>query len=86
MEEGGGTLCFEIGFYVDISKESRCESEIKVCAHFYKILLIFKVPQVKGMPGKSLTHQKMIKNASNLASHIIGIVCVKQIVLGSAKT
>ena len=37
-EGGGWALCVEIGFYADISKESRCNSEINVWAHFYKIL------------------------------------------------
>ena len=49
-------LCVEMGVYVDISWESRCNIEINVWAHFYKILLVFEVPyrpQVKGMPGKS---------------------------------
>ena len=36
---GGGALCVEMGFYVDISWESRCNIEIKVWAHFYKILV-----------------------------------------------
>ena len=36
---GEGALCVEIGFYVDISLESRDNSEIKVWAHFYKILV-----------------------------------------------
>ena len=34
----GGSLCVEIGSYADV-KESRCNSEIKVCAHFYEILV-----------------------------------------------
>ena len=49
-------LCVEMGFYADISWESRCNIEINVWAHFYKILLVFEVPywpRVKGMPGKS---------------------------------
>ena len=51
------------------------------------ILLVFEVPyrpEVEGMPGKLVIH------ASNLVSfhgsHIDGIVCVKQIGLGSART
>ena len=32
-------LCVEIGFYADISKESRWNSEINVWALFYKILV-----------------------------------------------
>ena len=35
----GGALCVEIGFYADISYESRCNRKIKVWAHFYKILV-----------------------------------------------
>ena len=41
---GGGALCVQMGFYADISRESRCGIEINVCAHFYKILLVFEVP------------------------------------------
>ena len=40
---------------LDISWESRCNIEINVWAHFYKILLVFEVsypPWVKGMPVK----------------------------------
>ena len=42
------------------------------------------------MPGKRLNYQKLVRDASNLASfycsYIDGIVCVKQIGLGSART
>ena len=41
----GGALCVEIGFYADISWESRCNN---------KILLVIEVPyrpRVKRMPG-----------------------------------
>ena len=42
------------------------------------------------MPGKSQNYQKLVKDASNIASfygsHIDGIVCVKQIGLGLART
>ena len=51
-----GPLCVEMGFYADISWESRCYIEINIWAHFYKILLLFEVPYrpgVKAMPGKS---------------------------------
>ena len=40
------------------------------------------------MPGKKLKLPKVVKDASNLAfygSHIVGIVCVKQIGLESAR-
>ena len=37
-------LCVEMGFYSDISRESRYNIEINVWAHFYKILLVFEVP------------------------------------------
>ena len=39
-----GVLCVETGFYGDISQESRCNSEIKVWAHFYKIFVFLKCP------------------------------------------
>ena len=51
-----GALCVEMGFYMDISWESRCNNEINVWAHSDKILLVFEVPyqpRVKGMPEKS---------------------------------
>ena len=37
-------MCFEMGFYADICWESRCDIEINISAHFYKILLGFEVP------------------------------------------
>ena len=40
---GVGALCVDIGFYADISKESRCNSEINVWAHFYKKKYFFNV-------------------------------------------
>ena len=52
---GEGALCVDMGFYEDISWESRCNIEINVWPHFYKILLVFEVPYrpwVKGMPQK----------------------------------
>ena len=57
---GGGhltppPLCVEMGLYADIFWESRCNIEINVCDHFYKILLVFGVPyrpRVKWIPGK----------------------------------
>ena len=49
-------------------------------------LLVFEVPY---LPGKKLNYQKLVKDASNIASfygsHIDGIVCMKQIDLESAK-
>ena len=46
-----------IGFYADIFWESKCNIEINVWPHFYKILfIVFEVPyqpQVKWMPRKS---------------------------------
>ena len=54
----GGALCVEMGFYTDISWESRWNIEINVWAHFYKILLVFEVPyrpRVKWMSGKAKT-------------------------------
>ena len=50
--KGGGALCVEKGFYADISKESRCNSEIQVWAHFYKILA-FLVLAESAKLGKS---------------------------------
>ena len=54
----GGALFVEMGFYADISWESKCNIKINVWAHFYKILLVYEVtyypkPQVKWMTGKS---------------------------------
>ena len=47
-----------MGFYNDISWESWYNIEIKVWAHFYKILLVFEVPyraRVKGMSEEAKT-------------------------------
>ena len=81
-----------MGFYTDISLESRCKIEIHVWAHFYKILLVFEVPywpRVKEMPGKKLKLPKVGKHTSNLASlyvsHIDAIIIMKQICLGLAR-
>jgi hypothetical protein len=57
-------------------------------------LLVFEVPyqpQVKGCLEKAkYNYQKFVKDTSNLATfyglHIDGIVCVKQIGLGLART
>jgi hypothetical protein len=35
------SLCVEMGFYEDISWESRCNIEINVWVYFYKLLLVF---------------------------------------------
>ena len=54
IRRGRGALCVEMVLYADISWESRCNIEINVWAHFYKILLVFEVPYrpgVKWMPG-----------------------------------
>jgi hypothetical protein len=60
---------------------------------FIRFILFFEVPyrpRVKGIPGKSYNYQKLVKDASNLASfygsHIDGVVCLKQIGLGLART
>ena len=56
FDHSSPALCVEMGFYSDISWESRYNIEINVWAHFYKILLVFEVsfqPWVKGMSGKS---------------------------------
>ena len=54
------------------------------------MLLVFDVPyqpRVKWMPEKSSNYLKLVKDASNFyGSHFDGIVCVKQIDLGSART
>ena len=44
-----------MGFYADISWESRCCSEIKVWGHFCQIFVDFEVPAqpLKGMSGNS---------------------------------
>ena len=50
-----GTV-FWMGFYADISWESRCSSEIKVWGHLCHILVVFEVParpRVKGISGNS---------------------------------
>ena len=50
---GGAALCVEMGFYADISWESRFSIEINVWMLHYKILLVFEVPyqpRVKEMP------------------------------------
>ena len=54
-------LCVEMGFYSDISWESRYNIEMNVWAHFYKIFLVFEVAhwtQVKIMPEKAKTTKK----------------------------
>ena len=38
---GGGRHCVEIGFYADISWESRCINQMKFWAHFNQILGVF---------------------------------------------
>ena len=50
-----GALCVEMGFYMDISLESRCNVD-KCLSSLCHILLVFEVPyrpQGKGMPGKN---------------------------------
>ena len=47
---------FWMGFYADISWESRCSSEIKVWGHWCQIFVVFEVPArplVKRMSGNS---------------------------------
>ena len=50
-----GALCVEVGFYADISWESKCNIEINVWGHFFKLVsLAFEVPyQSKRIPIKS---------------------------------
>ena len=58
---GGGTV-FWMGFYADISWESRCSNEIKVWGHLCQILVVFKIPaqpRVKGMSGNSWNYQNL---------------------------
>ena len=65
---GTPSLCVEMGFYADISLESRCNIEINIWTPFYKILSVFKVPyrpRVKGMPGKSKNYHNLVKDATN---------------------
>ena len=55
QNRGRGTV-FWMGFYVDISWESRCSSRINVWGHLCQILVVFEVPArpwVKGMSGNS---------------------------------
>ena len=59
----GGALCVEMGFYTDISWESRCIIEINVWTHFYEIFLVLEVlykPKVQEMPGKSWNYQNFV--------------------------
>ena len=52
----GGALGVNMGFYADISWESRCNIEINVWGHCYQFLLVFQVPYpplVKRMPEKA---------------------------------
>ena len=60
---GGGTV-FWIGFYADISWESRYSSEIKIWGHLCQILIVFEVParpQVKGMSKTTKIWQRILK-------------------------
>ena len=63
-----------MGFYGDIIFwESRCNIEINVWAHFYKILSVFEVPyrpRVKGMPGKRLKLPKVGKTCLKICFFI----------------
>ena len=90
-----GLLCVKRGFYADISWKSRCHIEINVWPHFWKILLVFEVltlltPSQRDAWKKLKLLKVGIKDASILApfhgSHIDGIVCVKQMCLGLART
>ena len=78
LGRGGGALCVEVGFYADISWESRCSSETKVRINSYQILLVFEV--LKAMSRNSYNYQKLIKDTQNLTSfwslHINRIVYV----------
>ena len=58
----GGALCVEMGFYTDISCESRCNIEINVWAHFYKILLVFEVPYQPWVIGEAWKKLKLPPN------------------------
>ena len=49
-------------YAADISWESRCNIEINVWAHIYRILIVYEAPyrpQVEGMPRKSQNYQKL---------------------------
>ena len=68
---GGGALCVGMGFYADISWESRCSSEIKVWINYQQILVVFEVPsqpRVKAMSGNNYNCQKLIKGTQKLTS------------------
>ena len=74
-------LCIKMEFYLDISLESRCNSEVEFWAHFYQCLVAFQVncQLVNGMSGKNSNFQNLIKYALNLASlkglHIDVLIC-----------
>ena len=55
--KGGGTV-FCMGFYADISWESRCNIKTNIWAHFYKILLVFEVTSEsrKKIPSTLVIH------------------------------
>ena len=60
-------LCVEMGFYGDVSWESRCNIEKNVWAHFYKILLVFEVLHWP----ESYNYKKLAKDASNIAFFMV---------------
>ena len=70
-ESGVGALCVEMGFYANISWESRCNIKINVWAHFYKILLVFEVPYwppSQKNAWKKIKQQKVGKGCLKLSS------------------
>ena len=72
FQSGEVRLCpptvFWMGFYTDISWESRCSSKIKVWGHLSQILVVFEVPgrtRVKGMSWNSKNYQNLTKDTQS---------------------
>ena len=78
-------LCVEIGFFTNISQESRCNSKIKVWAHFYKILVfIMSLPT----PSQSVSHKRFhqcVNHKKKLSLRQLLVVLVFSIWLGVDK-
>ena len=76
---GGGT----VGFYADISWESRCNIEINVWPHLWNFVSFWSTLST---PSQRDTLKKLKLPASNLTSFNRSHICVKQIGLESART
>ena len=74
----GGTVLW-MGFYTDISWESRCCSEIKIWGHLCQIFVVFEVWK---LPKFDNCYPNL---ASFLSLHVNRIVCMGKISLGSAR-